>query len=72
MEQKQTDFSKLRGRIIEKFGSQQSLASAMGMPNSTLTTKLKNKSKFNTDDLDKLIVLLEIPKEEIWDYFFTK
>lgn len=65
------DYSKLRGRIIEKYSSQTAFTKAFGVSENTLSLKLNNKIRFTTDDIIKMSKMLEIPKNEIGQYFFT-
>lgn len=65
------NLNKLKGRIIEKFGTQGSFAKAMGMSERTLSLKLDNQVDWKQSEIVKACELLEIPKEEIADYFFT-
>lgn len=65
------NLNKLKGRIIEKFGTQGSFAKAMGMSERTLSLKLDNQVDWKQSEIVKACELLEIPKEEIVDYFFT-
>lgn len=63
-------YDKLRGRIIEKFGSQKAFAAAMGMNVSTLSFKLNGKSEWTREEIEKACGLLDIPIEEVHSYFF--
>ena len=65
------NLNKLKGRIIEKFGTQRNFAKAMGMSERTLSLKLDNQVDWKQSEIVKACELLEIPKEEIADYFFT-
>lgn len=65
------NLNKLKGRIIEKFGTQGSFAKAMGTSERTLSLKLDNQVDWKQSEIVKACELLEIPKEEIADYFFT-
>lgn len=65
------DFSKLRGRIKEQFGSEKAFAEAMGMAHGSLSARLNGKIHFNSDEIAKACQLLNIPDEEIGTYFFT-
>ena len=65
------DYSKLRGRIVEKDNSQTAFTKAFGVSENTLSLKLNNKIRFTTDDIIKISKILEIPKNEIGQYFFT-
>lgn len=64
-------YAKLRGRIKEKFGSQDSFAAAMEMDRSTLSLKLNGKSDWTRQEIEKSCVLLCIPMVEVYAYFFT-
>lgn len=65
------NLNKLKGRIIEKFGTQGNFAKAMKMSERTLSLKLDNQVDWKQSEIVKACELLEIPKEEIADYFFT-
>lgn len=65
------EYSKLKGRIVEKCGNQQNFAKLMGLSERTVSLKLNNERKFTQPDIDKTLTILEIPIEEIKDYFFT-
>ena len=69
----QFDHSKLLGRIIEKFGSQRALATAIGWTESKLSARLNNSVQFDTEEIIMLCApdVLDIPSEEIPAYFFT-
>ena len=64
------NYSKLKGRIKEKFGNQVKYAKHLGIATSTITNLLNNKSKFNQDKILEWCEELEISKEEITEYFF--
>jgi len=66
------DYSKLIGRIIEKFGSRRAFASAYGISENAMSLKLTNKMGITTDDIIAWIApeFLDIPEEEIHAYFF--
>lgn len=64
------DYSKLRGKIREVYGTQFDFAEAMGMSAVSLSEKLNNKTQFTQKEIDKACELLQIKKEEIPIYFF--
>lgn len=64
-------YAKLRGRIKEKFGSQDNFASAMEMDRSTLSQKLNGKSDWTRQEIEKSCGLLHIPFVDVYEYFFT-
>ena len=63
-------YSKLKGRIVEKFGTQAAFAAAMGWREALLSAKLNNKSQWTFAEVMKACELLEIPLEEAHLYFF--
>lgn len=66
------DYCKLRGRIIEKFGSQTLFAEALDVSQRTLSLKLNNKIFFSQAEINKTIKLLDIEPIEIDQYFFAQ
>lgn len=65
------DFSKLRGRIKEVYGTQTAFAIAMLMNEATLSNKLNNNVEFSPKEIVRACLLLSIKLEEIDIYFFT-
>lgn len=63
-------YAKLRGRIVEKFGSQSAFAVAMGWRDALLSAKLNNKSEWAFQEAMKACDLLGIPLDEAHLYFF--
>ena len=67
------DYRKLRGRIIEKYGTYAAFAADTGQKKSSLSTKLHNKARILPEEMiawsapDKL----DIPPEDIHAYFLT-
>lgn len=66
------DTSKLRGRIVEKFGSQNAFVDRVGCSRSFLSQYLNGKKVLDQRTIDKWVDALEIPFEEIPAYFFVK
>ena len=66
------DTSKLRGRIVEKFGSQSAFAGKVGCSLSFLSQYLNGKKVLDQRTIDKWVEALEISIDEIPAYFFTK
>lgn len=66
------NYNKLKGRIIEKCGSQKDFAKAEGMTETTLSAKLQSKRFFTQSEIEKAINILDIATSEIGDYFFCK
>ena len=67
------DFSKLRGRIVEKFGSCAAFAAAVGLPESSISARLNNRIMIDSDEIMAWSQpdVLDIPAEEIHVYFLT-
>ena len=63
-------YSKLRGRIVEKFGTQGAFAEALVWREALLSAKLNGKSKWEFNEVMKVCELLEIPVSEAHLYFF--
>ena len=70
MEKVLYDYSKLLGRIKEKFGTRENLVEHITISCTSLNLRLKNKLKFNQQDITELCEVLEIEEEEIPAYFF--
>lgn len=66
------DYSKLRGRITEKFGTIKNFAKAFGISHVTMSYKLNNKIVISMDDIVKMSrpELLDIKPIEYHLYFF--
>lgn len=68
------DYSKLKGRIIEKFGSQKAFAEACGFAENTISKKLSGQMAVTTADIENWSSpeLLAIPAIDYPDYYFKK
>lgn len=66
------DYSKLRGRIVEKFGSQKEFAKAMKWSERTLSLKMNGIRTWKQTDIKKAIKLLELSDVDIPIYFFKR
>lgn len=64
------NFNRLRGRIIEKFGSCAAFATKMGQSSVWISYRLNNVVQWAADDIIRACELLDIPPEEIPVYFF--
>lgn len=65
------EYAKLRGRIVEKFGTLYAFAEKLGISNVSMSKKLNGKTGFSQTDIEEWGKELEIPKSEYIDYFFT-
>ena len=63
--------NKLKGRIIQVYGSCTKFAEAIGKTKQTVSLKLHGESGFSKDDILEWCDKLSIPKDEIGSYFFT-
>lgn len=61
---------KVKGKIVEIFGSQKAFSKALGVTEATVTNKLKNKRNLTQAEMITWSELLQIPKADIVDYFF--
>ena len=64
------EYSKLRGRIVEKYGTMTNFADKIGSTRQTVSHKLTGKSAFSRDDIQRYADALEIPKDDIGVFFF--
>lgn len=66
------NYSKLRGRIREVFGSEKEFATKLGTSDTAMSLILNNKAQFRQDQIRKSCVLLKITPTKIGDYFFCE
>lgn len=68
------DFSRLIGRIVERFGSRRAFCSASGMSEPMLSSRLNNQSPFKDYEIFRFCApeLLDIRDDEVVAYFFTE
>lgn len=66
------NYSKLRSRIIEKYGTISNFSKASGYSGVTVSGKLNGKTPFTLKEIHQWINLLNIEREEILSFFFTK
>lgn len=64
------DYSKLRGRIREKFGSETNFARELGINKNTLSRKFNSKGGLAQSTMIKWAELLEISANDFGEYFF--
>lgn len=65
------DYSKLKGRIVEKYGSRSAFAAAIAMNDEQLSRRLNNHTAIKAEELILFAEKLGIHKTEIYSYFFT-
>ncbi len=66
------DYNKLRGRIKEKYKTQENFANAMGISMTTLSFKLNNKVSWSQQEINLACQLLDIEDHEVTAYFFRQ
>ena len=64
-------YNKLRGRIIEKYGSQETYAEKIGISKVSLSLKMTGKTGFSQKDIVEWSRLLDIDEADYAEYFFT-
>lgn len=64
-------YSKLRGRIVEKYGNQETFAKSVNVSKVSVSKKLNGLTGFSQMDIESWAGALGIPKEEYPEYFFT-
>lgn len=65
-------YAKLKGKIREVFGKNENFAKALGIDVSSLSAKLNNKTPWKREEIEKACLLLGIPIEDVYLYFFYK
>jgi transcriptional regulator with XRE-family HTH domain len=65
------DYSKLKGKIKEVYGTQTEFANAIGLSFVSISKKLNNLRQFKQSDIVKINKVLNIAEEDIPIYFFT-
>lgn len=66
-----SNYNKLRGRIVEIYGSQKMFSKEINLSEQSITAKLNGRSDFSKDDILKWSDALRLSSEEIGAYFFT-
>lgn len=65
------EYRKLRGRIIEKYGTQGKFAEAIGISENALSKKMTCATGLSQDDIILWSELLDIQKSDFGDFFYT-
>lgn len=66
------DYSKLKGKIVERFGSATKFANAMGMSDATLSQRLQGTSPWKVTEIAKAAKLLEIKRKDVLAFFLPE
>ena len=72
MEKVKYDYSKLKGRIREYFGTQDSFAESLDLSSTSMNSKLNGKVRFTQDEIYYSIQRLNIKPDELMDIFFRE
>ncbi len=65
------DYSKLKGRIVEKCGNLGNFSGAMGWSLQTQQKKMAGKVAWTQHDISKALKVLDLAPEDIHIYFFA-
>jgi len=65
------DYAKLRGRIVEKCGTQAAFAKKVGLSTVAVTKKLRGQVAFRNDEILKMAEVLDISLDDLRDFFFA-
>jgi len=65
------EYRKLRGRIVEKFGTYGNFAEDINVSLVTVSNKLRGVTQFSQDDIVLWCEALEIPLSDSGAYFFA-
>lgn len=68
---KKYEYKKLRGRIVEKFGTQASFAEKIGISNNSMSKKMQGKTGLSQEDMELWASLLDIDRKDFPEYFFA-
>ena len=63
-------YSKLKGRIVERYGTQANFARKIGISKNSISKKLTGKTEFSQSDIEQWAELLQIEKKDYGEYFF--
>jgi len=66
------DYSKLKGKIREVFGTQGAFAKSIQLSDVSVSNKLNNLIDWKQEEIEKSIEQLMIPHDEIHVYFFKQ
>lgn len=64
-------YDKLKGKIIEQFGSQNAFSKAIGLSRTSVSKKMNCQSGFSQKDMEEWARLLHIEIKDYGIYFFT-
>lgn len=65
------EYRKLRGRIVEKYGSISAFSELVDISRVSVSNKITGKIGFTQDDIEKWAKLLDIDPDDYGSYFFA-
>ena len=65
------EYKKLRGRIVEKYGSLSAFCEHLDYSRVTVSNKMNGKYGFTQEDIETWAELLDIAPEDYGSYFFA-
>lgn len=63
-------YKKLRGRIVEKYGSLKNFSKNLDISEVSVSKKMNGRTGFSQEDMDEWAKKLEIPLVEYGEYLF--
>ena len=63
-------YNKLKGKIVEKYGTRKAFAASVGISENSLSLKLNGKTGFSQEDIEKWSKLLGISFDEYPSFYF--
>ena len=64
-------YNKVKGRIVELYGTQGNLAKKLGISKNSMSKKLTGKTEFSQSDIEKWAGFLNIERKDYGEFFFT-
>ena len=65
------DYRKLKGRIVEKYGTQSAFFAKVGITKNAGSLKMQQKTGLSQDDIVRWCKLLDIDLKDIGPFFYT-
>lgn len=63
---------KLKGKVVEKYGSQAKFAEHLNISEASWIKRLQGTRDFKLKDIEQVIALLGLTDDEVWAIFFNK
>lgn len=68
---KSYEYRKLKGRIVEKYGTMAAFAEALGLSKQSLSLKMTGKVGLSQEDIEQWSELLDIKLEDYGIFYFA-